>query len=73
MEAHSRAVFRGNNPKAIVLDLVRPNWLSEGSVSGLVGRHGPKDRFATFGKTDLRGQDLVKMFGSNCISYCTTS
>jgi hypothetical protein len=24
MEAHSRAVFPGNNPKAIVLDLVRP-------------------------------------------------
>jgi hypothetical protein len=36
VEPHSRAVFPGNNPKAIVLDLVQP--LPEGSCVVLVGK-----------------------------------
>jgi hypothetical protein len=36
VKAHSRAVLRGNNPKAIVLDLVPP----DGNLSVFVGRHG---------------------------------
>jgi hypothetical protein len=39
VEPHLRASLAGNDAEAIVLDLVQP-WLSEGSLSVLVGRHG---------------------------------